>query len=79
MNDIELKNKVIKFLERKSYSFKTFPQEFTARETAESVGGVTTRIGFVAEKAVRELRARGVKIRYNKSTTPRKFIISGRE
>jgi hypothetical protein len=75
MKDIELKNKITIFLEHQYNTHKTFPQEFTAKETADAVNGVPTRIGVVAEAVVKELRARGVNIAYVKNGNPRKFVI----
>lgn len=76
MKDTELRNKVIAFLEKEAAKCKTFPQMFTAQETAEAVGGVATRIGVISNDVVAELSARGINIRYEKTTTSRRFVIS---
>lgn len=77
MKDSVLKNKVIKFLYEMAISHKTFPQTFTARETAEAVHGVMTRIGFISNDVIKELNARGIQIVYISSINPRKFVIKG--
>lgn len=75
MKDTELKNKVIAFLEKEAKKCKTFPQMYTAKETAEAVGGVTTRIGVISNDVVSELSARGIKIKYEKTSISRRFVI----
>ena len=77
MKDTVLNNKVIKFLGEMAELYQTFPQTFTAQETAKEVGGVTTRIGFISSDVIKELNARGIDVVYNKGSNPRKFIIRG--
>ncbi len=76
MKDVELQNKVIEFLESMASQTKIFPRKFTAKETAEAVGGVTTRIGLVQKFVIAELVARGIEIKYEKSASSRSFVLS---
>ena len=75
MKDIELQNRVIDFLEKKAKQSRTFPQRFTAKEAAEAVGGVTTRIGFISKNTVAELVGRGINIKYEITPASRRFVI----
>ena len=75
MKDIELKNKVIRFLVAEHETTKIFPREFTAKESAEMAGGLHTRVGVIASSVVDELTARGINIRYEKDSNPRKFVM----
>lgn len=73
MNDIELKNKAIIWLEKQSKDYKTRPFSFKPKEVADAVSGPYTSLGRVAQKVVDELNARGVKVRYVKTGKDRFF------
>lgn len=73
MNDTELKNKAIIWLEKQSKDCKTRPFPFNPKEVADAVSGTYTSLGRVAQKIVDELNARDVKVRYVKTGKGRFF------
>lgn len=76
MKDIELKNKAITWLMKKSNEYKTRPQKFTASEVADAVHGRFNRVGFVAKEIVIELNARDIKIQYKKIDNKSYFLLN---
>ena len=77
MKDIELKHKVIKYLEHQARTYKSFPQPFTPTTIGNDIDAYIPRIGLVADEVVHELQSRGIKIQYMKTGTKRKFVIRG--
>jgi len=75
MNNVELMNKVISYLDRKARRCTNFPREYSAKEIADSVGGYPPAIGKVADDVLAELRGRGIKVKYVKTANPRRFVI----
>ena len=64
MNETELKNKAVAWLQLQDRQFKLRPQRFRPKEVAEAVGGAYGILGRIASKVVEELSARGLQIRY---------------
>ena len=73
MNDTELKNKAINWLEKQSKICKTRPYPFRPKEVADAILGAYTALGRVAKEVVAELEARGVKARYVQQGNKRFF------
>lgn len=78
MKDIDLKHKVIEYLEMQARSYKCFPQPFTPTKIGADIGAYIPRIGSVADDVVKELQARGIPIRYEKNGNKRMFVILDR-
>jgi hypothetical protein len=64
MNETELHNKSVAWLELQDRRFKLRPQRFRPKEVADAVGGAYGILGRIANKVVSELNARGISIRY---------------
>jgi len=75
MGDGELKNKLIELIESKAKRFKTRPQSFTPKELAHELNAAYGSIGKVADAVVRELNHRGFRVRYERHSRPRKFVL----
>lgn len=75
MQHDELSNKIIVFLAREAKHNKSRPRNFPAKQVAEKTGGVATSVGRVADQVVRELSARNIKVRYDRSGSPTKFVL----
>jgi len=75
MNQIEVKNKAIEFLESKSKEIRSKLYSISAKEVADTIGGYPPTVGNVAEDIVKELQLRGINITYDKVGSPKRFII----
>lgn len=73
MNDSELKNKAIAWLNEQNKICKTRPYSFKPKEVAEAIFGAYTALGRVAQEVVDELNRRGIEIRYRKVGNKRFF------
>lgn len=73
MNDTELKNKAINWLEKQSEICRTRPYQFTPKEVADAVLGTYTALGRVADAVVTELKARGIRAQYVRQRNKRFF------
>ena len=75
MNNIELKDNAIVWLEKQSKIYKTRPYLFKPKEVADAISGAYTALGHVAPEVVDGLKARGVKVRYRKDGNKRFFVL----
>lgn len=66
MRDDELTNIVIKYLDSECRLNRSRPRYFLAKQVADEVGGYAPSVGRVSESVVRELRARGHKVEYQR-------------
>ena len=76
MKEIELKNRVIKWLSKMNTTVMSRPHEFTAQEVATAVEGYAGSVGRVAKDVINELNARGISVEYRNNLTPRRFILT---
>ena len=79
MNEIELTNKAIEWLERQDNCVKLRPHYFKPKEVADAVGGYAGTVGKVAKAVVAELCSRGINIRYVCSGSIRRFELLGKQ
>jgi len=79
VNNIELKNRTISFLEQKYKDTKTFPREYTAKEVADATGGYAGNIGKIAKEVIKELNCHGYSIVYESQKSPKRFVLKKME
>lgn len=63
----------IAWLDEQDKLFLTRPKRFAPQEITTATGGYPPTLGKVAEAVIKELRSRGVKIRYLKVGSKRWF------
>lgn len=73
MNEIELTNKAIEWLQARSRTIKRRPHPFTPKEVTDEVGGYPGTLGKVADTVIAELLQRGIAIRYVRTGKSRYF------
>lgn len=76
MNDIELTNRVIDFLNKELISNLSTVRRLTAQEIAAKVGGYAPSVGRCSDAILSELLTRGHSIRYDNSSNPKCFVLN---
>lgn len=80
MKDLDLISGVVSYLaeEHKKIIAINHKVEFSAKHVADAARGYAGSVGRVAEKVILNLQAMGISCEYDKSSTPKKFILHGK-
>lgn len=76
MNDVELTNRAIDFLHKQHGCNSSRGRRISAKEVADAVGGYAPSVGRCYEAILAELLKRGHAIRYDRTSTPKCFVLN---